>query len=108
MDPKRANELYLIACEGEFFQGCASLGFSYLNAFGVDQDYAKAALFFSKACEAQIADGCLNIGFLYYLGNGVKKDREKGIKYIKMSCDMGDDYSCKSYDQCLNLMKMGY
>ncbi len=55
----------------------ASLGYMYQNGFGVEQDFAGAAGWYSSAAEQGQADAQYSLGMLYLIGRGVKQSYVK-------------------------------
>ena len=64
-DYKKANELFLKACEANYARSCYNLGVSYANGQdGVELDYKKASELYSKACDMGLKQGCDNYKIL--------------------------------------------
>jgi len=55
-----------------------------------EQNYAKAAYWFTKAAAQTNADALLHLGMLYCKGLGVPCDQQKGLELIRQAGDQGD------------------
>ncbi len=64
------------------------LGHEYMNGSEkIEQNYEKAAQYYSKAALAGSADGLYNLGLLTQNGQGVKKDLKAALSYFKQAAD---------------------
>ena len=57
-DQKRANKLFIKACEMDFGDGCHNLGVIYFEAKGVKSDKNLAKKYFGKSCELGNDEDC--------------------------------------------------
>ncbi len=64
-------------------------GKDYSFGRGVEQDYAKAAMWYRKAAEAGHADGMYNMGRMYHYGYGVTKDYAEAVKWYRKAAEAG-------------------
>jgi TPR repeat protein len=56
---------------------------------GVEQDYKKAFILFSKAAQAGNAQAQFNLGALYDMGLGCEEDKEKAIEWCRKAAFQG-------------------
>ena len=68
-DYKKANELYLKACNLKDGSGCYNIGISYYLGKGISQNISMAKKYFSKACDLGDQAGC----------DGYRKLNEQGF-----------------------------
>lgn len=67
---------------------CAGfIGARYLGGQGVEQDFAKAKMWFLRGIEHGDYISLNSLGFMYYHGIGVEKDLNKGVGYIKKAAE---------------------
>ena len=59
-DKFKSVELYQIACNGNYEDGCVNLGNMYYFGVGVRQDKSKALSLYGKACDLKSQLGCEN------------------------------------------------
>lgn len=57
-DYKKAIELYKTLCDKKEAKACASLGYIYRNAKGVNEDQTLAQQYYKKACDAGDKESC--------------------------------------------------
>jgi uncharacterized protein len=57
---------------------------------GVQQDYAQAAIWYSKAAAKGNANGQFNLGLMYFNGIGVPQDYSKAAKWLRKAADKGN------------------
>jgi len=93
----RAIELYAKSCDGNYGDGCWSLGAMYFNGTGTPRDVPRAVDIFLKACNLGSPLGCVNAGEAYRDGYGVAKDPENAKQLLKKSCSMGVRWGCDEY-----------
>jgi TPR repeat protein len=62
------------------------LGWRYIDADGVDQDYEKAFYWSQKAVDAGHIKAINNVASMYKDGNGVEKNQEKAFELYSMGC----------------------
>jgi serine/threonine protein kinase/TPR repeat protein len=62
-----------------------SLGYMYLNGFGVRLDYAAARPLFEKAAAGGNYMGWLNLGHLYHYGHAVEQDYAKAAELYRLA-----------------------
>ena len=67
-----------------------NLGHMYRNGEGVEQDYAKAAEWFTKAADLGNTTAMNNLGYMYASGEGVEQDGAKAIEWYTKVADLGD------------------
>ena len=80
-------------------QGMASaqynLGFMYLNARGVPQNYAEAEKWYRKAAEQGDVDARCILGLAYYLGEWVRKDLVQSYFWFSLAASRGSGEQCR-------------
>jgi TPR repeat protein len=67
-----------------------NLAVSYLNGFGVAQDYAKAREWYEKAAATYNASAMFNLGLFYDNGQGVAQDYGKAREWYEKAADKGE------------------
>ncbi len=67
-----------------------NLGHMYRNGEGVEQDYAKAAEWFTKAADSGNVAAMNALGYMYETGEGVEQDYAKAIEWYTKAADLGD------------------
>ncbi len=66
-----------------------NVGMLYAQGQGVEQDYKKAFVWFSKAADQGYAKAQFNLGVLYRDGQGVEKDFKEAVKWYRKAADQG-------------------
>jgi len=88
-DPKKADQVFLKACEGGEPRACVNLA---LRSYQSDpQNSLKLA---AKGCFDGNALGCELVGEAYYYGQVIPKDTHKALRFYKAACDGGNQAGC--------------
>ena len=66
-----------------------NLAGNYISGTGVEQDYSKAFMWFSKAAEQGDVHAWYNLGCLYLNGYGVEADLGKAKTYLEAAKENG-------------------
>lgn len=91
--PKRAQELFKMACENRYYVSCVSVARSYY----FEKDADKAKHYFQIACNAGVALGCTGLGSLYENDRGVpKRDVDEAIRLYRSACQQGEPHACRN------------
>jgi TPR repeat protein len=77
----------------------SSVGWMYLNGFGVSRDYSQAMLWFKKAADQGNAIAENNVGSLYRNGFGVPKDNNNARYWFLLAAAQGEPNAKASLDQ---------
>ena len=85
---KLVVQYHKMAVEG-FAPAQHSLGLTYANGEGVEQDYTKAVEWYSRSAEQGNSVSENNLGLLYCEGKGVEKDCEKGVELLSRAAEQG-------------------
>jgi serine/threonine protein kinase len=102
-DPYRADllfkqgiELDTEKCDAGDGKICGKLGLYYsVGGYPFQQDYVKAAEFYTKACNlGEAYQGCFQLGTAYELGWGVPKSAEKAVEFYIKGCNLGEPFGC--------------
>lgn len=98
-----------LACSIGDDTACATLGYRYLNGFGVPQDLEKAQALFRDACDAEAAKGCRLYAELHagwenpIISEEARRlqelrdrlfDKAEAAEWLQRGCDLGDWESC--------------
>jgi len=86
--------LYKKACNLGRSSACYSLGLSYDNGNGVEQDYQKAIRVYTNACDDDEISACYNLGVLYSEGRGTITNEKKALELYDKGCSENDMDSC--------------
>ena len=65
------------------------LGGKYYDGIGIEQDYKKAALWYTKAAERGFADAQYKLGLMYEEGLGVEQDYNQASLWYNKSAEQG-------------------
>lgn len=63
------------------------LAADYLTGHGVPQDYAQAAIWYSKAAEQGFAEAESALGMLYHVGHGVRQDDAHAVQWLRKAAE---------------------
>lgn len=74
------------------------LGHLYAYGQGVPQDYAQAALWYTKAAAQGHAGGQYSLGALYLYGQGVLKDLVQAHLWLSMAAAQGEQFAALGRD----------
>jgi uncharacterized protein len=95
-DYVKAAEMYRRAADAGHAKAQASLGWMYLQGWGVSRDDTEAVKWFNKAAdpirkaaEQGEAEAQGYLGAMYLNGRGVPKDEAEAVKWIRKSADQG-------------------
>lgn len=94
VDAGEATASFKQACDAGEAQGCANLGVSYLEGFGIQKDPERGAQLLQSACTQGIVRACVNLGRAYVYGTGVTRDPEKAFALFRGACEDGDTGGC--------------
>ena len=83
---KTKNTLRVKADQGDAQAQCA-LGLKYDMGEGVEQDFTKAAAWYSKAANQGLAYAQCNLGSMYDEGVGVKQCYDTAVQWYKKAAD---------------------
>lgn len=72
---------------------CLCIGEGYANGIGFEQDFVRAAEYYTKGAELGNAESMNSLANLYKEGNGVIKSPSKAIELYKRAAALGNDYA---------------
>jgi TPR repeat protein len=85
---KKSYELWLPLAEAGIAEAQYSLGFLYQSGWGAEQNFSKAAAWYTNAAEQNESRAQFNLGILLINGEqGVEKDVESGILWLTRSAE---------------------
>ncbi len=96
-DPKRAAELYGIACKGGITGACVNRGVALYAGDGVKKDATAAVELFKNTCvvDEVNAEACSALGLAYSEGLGVEKvDLDIAERLQRKSCEIDYPLAC--------------
>ena len=89
-DPRRARQLYEVACDHGLVASCSNLARLLLYGRGGPADPIRAGRLFARACEAGLATACMNLGVTYArLG-----DESKAARAYDLACRARQARAC--------------
>jgi len=68
----------------------------YRDGLGVDQDYKRAVVLFTRAAEYGYPSAQFSLGVMYRFGDGVRRDYTEAVKWYRMAARQGDAESQNS------------
>ena len=78
-----------MAAEENLVKAQNKMGMLFYYGWGVQQDYSKAFIFFSKASANNDVEASSYLGNMYRYGYGVNKDITKAVQFYERSTDYG-------------------
>jgi TPR repeat protein len=86
---EKAFSWYLKSAKQGLPEAQFSLGVSYFNGKGVEEDKREAVEWYKKSAGQGVAEAQYNLGICYEFGEGVKKDEREAVEWYKKSADQG-------------------
>jgi TPR repeat protein len=72
----------------------------YQDGVGVQQDYARAAIYFRKSADRGVPESQYGLGFLYLNGYGVPKDGTEAAKWMLKAAEQGQTAAQYNLGSC--------
>lgn len=93
LDTSRSEELYRLACEGKFMEGCVDLGRLFWRR-DTPIDNSLGTELAQTACDSGSDKGCTMLGMALAMGKGVTQDLDLAQDLWQKSCDNGEEGAC--------------
>jgi len=90
-------------CNNGNAEVCTKIGNSYLEGYGIKQDYNRAVEFYTKACKLKFPQAYFNMGIMYDRGYGIEEDKHKAIEFYTRACDNQIAVGCYNAGNIYNM-----
>lgn len=94
--PDAAGVALVRACDLRWGKACYQLGFNLATQARDQDDWQRAADFYSAACDVKTADGCNGLGALVAEGRIGKADGSAARRYFTLGCELQMAIACRN------------